>query len=315
MVLIFFGFAGEGFKKEEQVNLLPGDQTTVGAFTVRHDALRVTQDAVKQMITGHVTIFESGKEIGTMRAARWFFHKRTNEPTTEVAIRRGLTEDLYVVLGGYDPATQQGIYTITVNPLVNWIWFGFAILALGTALTLMPESAFAFAVSKVPGGAATASLLLLTLALPSAALHAQGQAVQPVPRGALERQLEGEILCTCGCRRALNNCGMPNCHGHEEQTIKLRQYLNQGMDHDAIVAAFIKEFGGEHILSAPIDRGFNRLAWLLPYAVGTFGALSIAFAAVRWSRRESATRDDITSEVSEDDDLKTRLDDELRDLD
>ncbi len=55
IVLMFLGFAGEGFKQEEQVLLKPGQQVTVAHFTVRHDALRVTSDAQKQMVTGHVS--------------------------------------------------------------------------------------------------------------------------------------------------------------------------------------------------------------------------------------------------------------------
>ncbi len=38
IVLIFLGFAGEGFKQDEQVLLRPGQQATVGDFTVRLDA-------------------------------------------------------------------------------------------------------------------------------------------------------------------------------------------------------------------------------------------------------------------------------------
>src|SRR5919198_1152582 len=41
IVLIFLGFAGQGFKQEEQVVLKPAQQVTVGHFTVRHDALAV----------------------------------------------------------------------------------------------------------------------------------------------------------------------------------------------------------------------------------------------------------------------------------
>ena len=88
VVLIFLGFAGEGFKKEEQATLKPGQQIQVGHFTVRHDALRVTSDAQKQMITGHVSIFDNGKPVGEMTPAKWYFAKHEEEPTTEVAIRR-----------------------------------------------------------------------------------------------------------------------------------------------------------------------------------------------------------------------------------
>src|SRR5688572_16137143 len=52
IVLMFLGFAGQGFKKSEQVLLKPGQQTTLGSYTVRMDALRVTNDNQKQMVTG-----------------------------------------------------------------------------------------------------------------------------------------------------------------------------------------------------------------------------------------------------------------------
>src|SRR3954454_436650 len=44
IVLMFLGFAGEGFKREEQVLLAPGQDVKVGRFAVKHDALTVTDD-------------------------------------------------------------------------------------------------------------------------------------------------------------------------------------------------------------------------------------------------------------------------------
>ena len=207
---------------------------------------------------------------------------------------------------------------MTINPLVNWIWVGFGVIALGTGLALLPETAISFAASRVPAGAAasTTLLLLLALALP-VSLRAQGtESVQAIQRSALERQLEGEILCTCGCRRSLANCGMPNCEGHAAQTEKLRQYMKEGKDHDAVVAAFIRDFGGEDILSAPVDRGFNRLAWLLPYLIGGTGAAMVGFAAFKWSRLPNGPgTGDVAPAGTADRALLARLDDELRDLD
>src|SRR3954466_3675356 len=62
VVLIFLGFAGGGFKMEEQLLLKPGQQGTVGHFTVRLESVRVTDDGQKQMITGHLTVFDGGKD-------------------------------------------------------------------------------------------------------------------------------------------------------------------------------------------------------------------------------------------------------------
>ena len=320
IMLMFFGFAGEGFKQEEQVLLKPGQEVRVGHFTVRHDALRVTSDAQKQMITGHVSVFADGEAIGTMTPARWFFARREDDPTTEVAIRRGLGEDLYIVLAGYDAATQSATYAVTVNPLVNWIWFGFGVMAIGTGLALVPERAFAFAASRVPAAAATITVLLLLL-LPRTALaqHVENpQATLVVPRSTLERELQGEIICMCGTcgRKRIGEC---TCGMAARMREEVAQLVAEGRTRDQVYEYYIAKYGSQEPLASPIDRGFNRLAWLVPYLAGATGALGLAFAAVRWSRRGSTvvatTPQNANGPAAGDSALNARLDDELRDLD
>jgi cytochrome c-type biogenesis protein CcmF len=316
MVLIFLGFAGQGFKQSEEGLLRPGGQMKVGSFTIRHDALTVTSDAQKQMITGAVSVFQNGKLIDTMSPAKWFFNKHEQEPTTEVAIRRAAAEDLYVVLAGYDVSTQAATYAVTINPLVDWIWFGFGILALGTGLALLPERAFAFATARVPAGAATTGLMIVLLLLP-VRVGAQSPAdATPAPKTEVRKQLEKDLMCTCGaCRAPMGDCQMrPACHGYREQSAKIDAYLAQGMSRDQILAAFVKDYGGEDVLTSPIDRGFNRLAWAFPYLLGAAGALVIAGMAFRWSRRDESG-DTIPALPSGSASLEARLDDELRDLD
>lgn len=317
VVLIFLGFAGEGFKQDEQVVLKPGQQVTVAHFTVRHDALRVTSDAQKQMVTGHVSVFDDGKAIGTLRPARWFFNKREDDPTTEVAIRRGVGEDLYIVLAGYDAASQSATYTVTVNPLVNWIWFGFGIIALGTGIALLPERAFAFAAAKLPAGAATVPLLfLLLLPRPAHAQHVENsQAALVVPRTTLERELQKEIICMCGTcgRKRIGECFCSMAATMREEVAKL---VAEGKTREQIYEYYIAKHGSQEPLASPIDKGFNRLAWLVPYLAGASGALGIAFVAMRWSHRESALQEKTVDDSAQADRaLNARLNDELRDLD
>ena len=325
IVLIFLGFAGAGFKLEEQALLTPGQQVDVGHFTIRHDALRVTADPQKEMITGHVTVFEDGREIGTMTPAKWFFKKRMDEqPTTEVAIRRRPNEDLYIVLAGFTAETQAATYVITVNPLVNWIWLGFGVMTIGSLIALLPERALSFASAKVPAGAATTTTLLLALALTAAPLRAQestpvpsevSSKVPPVAKSELRRQLEGEIMCPCGgCRAPLNDCPMgPTCGGLQVADAKLDEYLAAGMNREQVLAAFVADAGSQDVLMAPIDEGFNRLAWLFPYMLGASGAIVAGLVAFRWSRRDDAAVQPSTAAA--DPALQARLDDELRELD
>ena len=317
VVLMFLGFAGQGYKLEENMKMNPGQTGNIGDFTIRHDAITVTHDAQKQMITGHVTVLRDGKEIASLTPARWFFAKHEEQPTTEVAIRRATGEDVYVILAAYEVQTQNATYAVTVNPLVNWIWFGFGVLALGTGLALLPERALVLAGAKVPEGAATTTLMLLIMLLPMT-----GHAQTVVPRSELRRQLEADLMCKCGgCKAPMNNCQMgPGCHGLQEQNKKLDAYLAKGMTREQILAAFVADHGGQDILAAPIDEGFNRLAWALPYAVGLTGAAAVGFVAFRWSRRREdgtagTTAAGAVTDSASDTTLRARLDDELRDLD
>jgi cytochrome c-type biogenesis protein CcmF len=319
IMLMFLGFAGEGFKQQEQALMTPGQQIKLGHFTVRHDRLQVTSDAQKQMVTGIVSIFDDGKPRGTMAPARWSFNKHEDQPTTEVAIRRAPSEDLYIVLAGYDAATQQATYTVTINPLVNWIWFGFGIMAVGTLIALLPERAFAFAGARLPAGAATTTLLILLLLLP-APLRAQHvetpqSARVEVPRSQLEKELWQEIICmcgTCGRKRVGDFC----CAKAAGMRAEIAKLLDEGKTKDEVYQYYIAKYGSQEPLASPIDKGFNRLAWLFPYLVGASGALCLAFAAVKWSRRGDAeATEPSTAAVAENPELAARLDDELRDLD
>ena len=319
IVLIFLGFAGEGYKREEQVLLQPGQQTTVAGFTVRHGAVKLTDDGQKQMVTGHVTVFRDGAALGQMYPAKWFFRKHEEEPTTEVAIRRGFWEDLYIVMAAFDMQNQSATFHVVVNPLVNWIWVGFGVLALGTLIALLPESSFAFAAARAPGGAATTlPVLVLLLLLPAASLRAQhvesAQTVPVIPRTDLERKLHRGIICMCGtCGRQL--VGECSCGYAARMRAEIAGLVESGRTEQEIIAYYIQKYGSQEPLAAPIDKGFNRLAWLLPYALGGLGACTVGLVARRWSRRERAPATALEAPEAADPQLERKLDDELRDLD
>jgi cytochrome c-type biogenesis protein CcmF len=189
IVVMFLGFAGEGFKQSEQVLLKPGQEARVGRYVVRHDAIKVTDDGQKQMITGHVTVFRDGKDLGTMYPAKWFFRKHEEQPTTEVAIRRSVAEDLYIVMPAFELKDQSATLEIVINPLVNWIWLGFGIMALGTGIALLPERAFTFAAARLPVAATTASAMLVALPLAGVGVATDDEVRR---RGAQEAGTSGE---------------------------------------------------------------------------------------------------------------------------
>jgi cytochrome c-type biogenesis protein CcmF len=330
IVLMFIGFAGTAYKKETDVKLVPGAEATLGRYTIRFERLAHEEDRQKEMVTGEVTALAGGKVIDHLRPAKWFFHNHESEPTTEVAIRRGPAEDLYVTLGNYDLAEGNATFKVVVNPVVDWIWFGFMLLAIGTGIALLPEAVLERITAGVTAGPTRqtgAAGIALWLALGVGGLVALGsqpasaqmanQALEPpMPSGTDENWLVRNIICQCGtCRHNLLDCATENCGHATQDRIEIRQLLTQGQTRDQIIDYFIRKYGGQVALAAPLDRGFNRLAWLLPYSLGTLGAIGLGYGAYRLARRPAHTLAGSSDPPVSDTELSDKLDDELRNLD
>jgi cytochrome c-type biogenesis protein CcmF len=332
IVLMFVGFAGTAYQKESEVHVGPGKESQIGRYTVRFERLAHEEDRQKEMVTGELTIFAGGKMIDRLRPARWFFHNHESEPTTEVGIRRSPAEDLYVTLGNYDLAEGTATLKLVVNPVVDWIWFGFMLLALGTGIALVPDSVLERLTMRVPaparGSVGAAGVLLLVgaglvgsgMVAPRAA-QAQGmlggQIDAPNPEGPDENWLVRNIMCQCGtCRHNLIECASENCGHAANDRIAIHRLLAQGSSREDVIQYFIKKYGGQVALAAPIDKGFNRLAWLLPYSLGTLAAGLLGYGAYRLAKRPpmAATAEGPAVPVS-DPDIVDKLDDELRNLD
>ena len=95
--------------------------------------------------------------------------------------------------------------------------------------------------------------------------------------------------------------------------VELAGLVAKGLTNDQIIEYFVQKYGSQEVLAEPIDKGFNRLAWLLPYATGVLGVAAIGGVAWRWSRRGAQAADETAAPASAE--MEARLDDELRDLD
>jgi cytochrome c-type biogenesis protein CcmF len=87
---------------------------------------------------GIMTVYRNGTLVDTLLPERRFY-RSSEQPTTEVALRSGLKEDLYVVLAGFNPDNNKAIIHAYLNPLVSWIWMGGLVFMLGTMICLMPD--------------------------------------------------------------------------------------------------------------------------------------------------------------------------------
>ena len=218
-----------------------------------------------------------------------------------------------------DLAAQSASLQIVINPLVDWIWFGFAVMAIGTGIALLPERTFAFAMAKLPEAATAATTtvaLLLVLWLSSAPLLAQmapGTGIMLPPKNALEGQMRDEMACICGgCEHeALSKCP---CGQRRPDARRAAGADRSGQDargdhlplHRATTAVSISS-------GCRSTRGSTGWRGWSPTWCGATGLVVVGMTARRWSRK----RDDAASEPSAPTDpaLEERLDDELRNLD
>jgi cytochrome c-type biogenesis protein CcmF len=83
--------------------------------------------------------FRNARESFEMQPELRTFNRGSQAMTsTEVALRPGLLTDMYVTLAGAEPDHSAVGIKIMIQPLVNWIWIGGALLTLGGLVCMIP---------------------------------------------------------------------------------------------------------------------------------------------------------------------------------
>jgi cytochrome c-type biogenesis protein CcmH len=106
------------------------------------------------------------------------------------------------------------------------------------------------------------------------------------------KQIGGKLVCgvgtsMCKCRQILTQCNHVGCMNSSAMLKTLDQKVAKGDSEEAILQAFILEYGRE-VLAEPPKSGFSMVAWTLPTVYLVFGALLVIFVISRW-RKRSAT--------------------------
>ena len=133
-------------------------------------------------------------------------------------------------------------------------------------------------------------------------------------RNDYERRLFNELSCTCECPHALNECG-GECSPGMQRRHQIQLLIDGGVSRDEIIEREVAKYG-VRALRVPPNRGFNRLAWLLPFAAILLSLGGLVVIATRLKRRNSrpSQKTDVTKAAlttAEED----RLEDELDALD
>lgn len=96
--------------------------------------------------------------------------------------------------------------------------------------------------------------------------------------------MEGELMCQCGCSMVLEPC---RCGTADQMRTLIGEMIDEGQTKQQILDYFVAQYG-EDALSAPAKKGFNLLVWVLPFAAIVVGGGGLYFWLRRWSSQEEA---------------------------
>jgi cytochrome c-type biogenesis protein CcmH/NrfF len=100
-------------------------------------------------------------------------------------------------------------------------------------------------------------------------------------------KLGHQLMCMCGCNQILLECNHVGCNYSERMRNELIAGLERGDSDSLVLQSFVQKYGNT-VLAAPTTTGFNRVAWIMPFAVFA-AALALTIWFVRlWKSRAVA---------------------------
>jgi len=96
------------------------------------------------------------------------------------------------------------------------------------------------------------------------------------------------IICVCGCNQMLLECNHVGCTYSDKMRDELAAAVEKQNDDELVLQSFVKEYGVT-VLAAPTTHGFDKVAWIMPFAVLFGGTFAAALVIRNWKGRELAS--------------------------
>jgi cytochrome c-type biogenesis protein CcmF len=139
VILIIVGITGSSVFKQEATGVLArGESFAIGRFALRFEDVVSHDDPNREFIGARLAVLDGGRQVGSLTPGQNFY-KAGQDPSSEVAIRSTLREDVYTIMTGFDPQAGKVTLKAYVNPLVAWIWIGGGVLIAGSWFAMLPD--------------------------------------------------------------------------------------------------------------------------------------------------------------------------------
>src|SRR4051812_190666 len=97
-------------------------------------------------------------------------------------------------------------------------------------------------------------------------------------------KLGHRLMCTCGCNQVLLECNHVGCPASDGMRNELTAGMQKSASDGAVLDTFVQKYG-PIVLAAPTMSGFDRVAWIMPYAIFAFGLGLVTFIVRNWRHR------------------------------
>ena len=95
------------------------------------------------------------------------------------------------------------------------------------------------------------------------------------------QNLGHKLMCRCGCNQILLECNHVGCSYSDKMRNELAAAINGPDSDDLVLQGFVQSYGAV-VLAAPTGKGFNRVAWITPFAALLLGMTAVVFVVKRW---------------------------------
>jgi cytochrome c-type biogenesis protein CcmH len=93
-----------------------------------------------------------------------------------------------------------------------------------------------------------------------------------------------QMMCICGCNQILLECNHVGCPDSDGMRNELMASLTRGDSDSLVEQGFVQKYGPT-VLAAPTTKGFDRAAYIMPFAALILGFGLIVLVIRAWKNR------------------------------
>ena len=97
-------------------------------------------------------------------------------------------------------------------------------------------------------------------------------------------ELGHQMMCICGCNQILLECNHVGCPDSDRMRNELMEAVNRGDSDSLVEQSFVQKYGPT-VLAAPTPTGFDRTAWIVPFAALALGLMLVVMVINAWKNR------------------------------